>query len=183
MTILANDDGKKMVELDELAPFLDEYARITGSELSIINAGERPDFICEKGRRRYGLELVKAMENPVQRKCEIMLGDTGQLYGRDATLRVQTAAYNKERKRASAGWRYPKSTILVIQLIGSDSEEMSAHLDHRLMDEISETGFREIWIADYSPMEAYRTIQLFGVKPKRWRGLHRHRFYGTKPYG
>jgi hypothetical protein len=63
--------------------------------------------------------------------------------------------------------RYPQSTILVIQLIGSDGEEMAAHLDDQLMDETAETRFRESWIADYSLMAPYDTIQLIGIKPKR----------------
>jgi hypothetical protein len=68
-------------------------------------------------------------------------------------------------------------------LIGSDGEEMTEYLDDQLMDEMAQTGFGEIWIADYSPMEPYGEIQLIGVKPKRWCGLHRHALYGTKPYG
>ena len=60
---------------------------------------------------------------------------------------------------------------------------MAEYLDDQLMDEMSETGFREIWICDYSLMDAYGTVQLIGVKPKRWRGSHPHRFYGRKPYG
>jgi hypothetical protein len=96
---------------------------------------------------------------------------------------VQDVAYAKDKKRASPGWHYPKFTILVIQLIGSDGDEMASYLNDQLMDEVAETGFREIWVADYSPMEPYGTIQLIGIKPKRWRGAHRHRFYGRKPYG
>jgi hypothetical protein len=96
---------------------------------------------------------------------------------------VQETLYRKDKKRASPGWQFPKSTILVIQLIGSDGEEMAEYLDDQLMDEMAGTGFREIWISDHSPMEPYGTVQLIGVKPKRWRGVHRHRFYGTKPYG
>ena len=172
MIVIANDDGKKMVERDEVEPFLEEYAYVTGIELNLIGVGERPDFVCEKRGRRYGLELVKAMRHGYD-----------DLHGLDGAILVQEAAYAKDKKRASLGWRYPKSTILVIQLIGSDGEEMAAHLDDQLMDEMAETGFREIWIADYSAMEPYGTIQLIGVKPKRWRGAHRHRFYGTKPYG
>lgn len=183
MIAIANDDGKKMVEAMELKPFLDEYAHVTGIEMTVVGGGERPDFICAKRGRRFGLELVKAMRDPVQRQWEVMLGGEGPLHGLNAALLVQKAAYAKEQKRASAGWRYPKSTILVIQLIGSDGEEMAEHLDDQVMDEVAQTGFREIWIADYSLMEPYGTVQLIGVKPKRWRGLHRHRFFGTKPYG
>jgi hypothetical protein len=119
----------------------------------------------------------------VQRRWDIILGREGLLHGQDAAILVQEAAYRKEKKRASAGWWHPKSTILVIQLIGSDGEQMAKHLDDELMDEMEETGFREIWIADYSPMEPHGTVQLIGVKPKRWRGPHPHRFDGMKPYG
>ncbi len=170
MIPIANDNGKKMVERDEAQEFIEEYARVTGVQLTLVGAGERPDFVCEKRGRRYGLELVRVMRD-------------GHLHGLDVALLVQEAVYVKDKKRASPGWGYPQSTILVIQLIGNDGEEMAAYLDHQIMDELAGTGFREIWVADYSPMEPYGTIQLIGVKPKRWRGLHRHRRYGTKPYG
>lgn len=183
MVLIANDDGRKMVEATELDPFLDEYEYVTGVELTVVAAGERPDFICEKRGKRLGLELVKAMQDPGQRHWNIIFKGEGLLHGLDAAILVQEATYKKEKKRASAGWRYPKSTILVIQLIGSDGEQMAKHLDEELMDEMAETGFREIWIADYSPMEPHGTVQLIGVKSKRWRGLHRHRFDGMKPYG
>lgn len=183
MIVLSNDDGKKMVERDGLDPFLEEYARVTGNELKLLAAGERPDFICEKRGRRYGLEVVRAMQNPVDRSWDVVFGRDGQLHGLDAAILVQDVVYQKERKRASAGWQYPKSTILVVQLIGSDGEEMAEYLDDQLMDEMSETGFREIWIADETPIEPYGTVQLIGIKPKRWRGVHPHRFYGRKPYG
>ena len=172
-----------MVEAMELEPFLAEYPHVTDVQMTALAAGERPDFICEKRGRRFGLELVKAMQYPVRRDWEVILGGDGRLHGLDAALLVQAATYKKERKRASPGWRLPKSTILVIQLVGSAGDELADHLDDGLMDEMADTGFREIWIADYSPMEPYGTVQLYGVKPKRWRGRHRHRFYGTKPYG
>jgi len=183
VTVLANDDGKKMVERDEIEPFLDEYAYLTGVKMILVAVGERPDFVCEKKGRRYGLELVKAMNDPTKHSFEVILGRGDYLHGMDAASLVQEITYAKDKKRASPGWRYPKSTILVIQLIDSDGEEMANYLDDELMDEMAETGFREIWIADYSQMEPYSTIQLIGVKPKRLRGLHRHRFYGTKPHG
>jgi hypothetical protein len=171
LIVLANDDGKKMVERDDLESFLEEYAYVTGIELRLVGAGERPDFICEKRGRRYGLELVRAMHYD------------GHLHGLDAAILIQETLYNKEKKRASPGWQYQRSTILVIQLIGINGKEMATYLDDQLMDEMADTGFCEIWIADYSPMEPYDTVRLIGVKPKRWRGMHRHRFYGTKPYG
>ena len=183
MIPIANDDGKKMIERDEAQRFVEEYTRVTGVELVLLGAGERPDFVCGKRGRYYGLELVRAMQDPVLRKWEVILRGEGHLHGMDALMLVQEAVYVKDVKRASPGWRYPRSTILAIQLIGSDCDQMARYLDDQIMDEMAQTGFREIWVADYSPMEPYGEIQLFGVKPKRWRDLHRHRLYGTKPYG
>jgi hypothetical protein len=181
--VIANDDRRKMLERHAVEPFLAEYAYITGVELTLVGAGERPDFVCQQRGRHFGLELVKVMQDPVQRRWDLIFGGDGHLHGLEAAILVQDKVYAKDRKRASPGWRYPESTILVIQLIGSDAEEMTGHLDDQLVDEMAETGFREIWIADYSPMESYGTVQLTGVKPQPWRGVHPHRFSETKPYG
>lgn len=183
MIVLANDDGKKMVERDDLDSFLDEYARITGTVLTLVSAGERPDFLCEKDGERYGLEVVRAMQDPIVRRDRIVMGRDGQLDGLEAAILVQEAVYKKEEKRTSKGWSHPDATILVVQLIGSDGEEMAQYLDEELMDEMTETGFREIWIADHSQLEPYGTVQLIGVKPTQWRGVHPHKFDGMKPYG
>src|SRR5262249_31221471 len=140
--------------------FLEEYSHITGTKMTLVGGGERPDFICEKGGRRYGLELVKAMRDPILRRWEVILGGEDHVHGLDAATLVQLAAYNKDKKRSSPNWRYPKSTILLIQLIGSDGEEMLRYLDDQLMNEMAETGFREIWVADYSTIEPFGTVQL-----------------------
>lgn len=182
MIVLSNDDGKKMAEREEAWLFVEEYSYVTGTKMTLVGAGERPDFVCEKRGRRYGLELVKAMRNPVLRRWEVILGGEDHVHGLDAAMLVQLVAYKKDKKRASAGWQYPKSTILVIELIGSDGEELARYLDDQLMNEMCETGFREIWVADFSPIAPYGTVQLIGIKPKRWRGIHRHRFQGLKPY-
>jgi hypothetical protein len=89
MIVLANDDGKRMVERDGLESFLDEYAYVTGVELTLVGAGERPDFVCEKQGRRYGLEVVRAMRDPVQRRWEVVLGRDSHLHGLDAAILVQ----------------------------------------------------------------------------------------------
>jgi hypothetical protein len=172
-----------MLERDEAQRFVEEYTRVTGAQLVLVSAGERPDFLCKKRGRSYGLELVRAMRNPVQREWDVILGGDSHLHGLDAALLVQEAVYLKEKKRSSSGWHYPQSAILVIQRIGSDGEGVAEYLDDQSMDEMTGMGFREIWVADYSPMEEYGEIQLIGVQPRRWRGVHRHRLYGTKPYG
>jgi hypothetical protein len=44
-------------------------------------------------------------------------------------------------------------------------------------------GFVEIWIADYTGIEAYRDIELFGLAPVRWWGYHQRQNPYRKPYG
>src|SRR5437867_963989 len=120
MVLISNDDGKKMVEREEAWLFLDEYAHATGVEMTLVAVGERPDFVCEKEGQRYGLELVKVMRNPVLRRLQAIFEGDAHLHGQDAARMVQEAVYVKEEKRRSAGWRYPDSTILVLQLVDSD---------------------------------------------------------------
>jgi len=179
-----HDLGKKLVEEEELQPFLDEYASVTGMTLRLSDRrGERPDFVCDKQGKLVGLELVQVMRNPTERERRIIMGREEQIHGSDAAMLVQKAVYEKEAKRSSAGWRYAELSILVVQLRDSVGADVAKYLNEHVMNEMSATGFIEIWIADYTVMEPYGTVQLLGVKPARWRGLHRHRFYGMKPYG
>jgi len=178
MILIGNDDAKKMVEREEAWQFLYEYTHTTGIDMDLIAVDERPDFDCEKEGRRYGLELVKVMQNFVLRG----LGGDDHLDEQDAVSMIQNTVYAKERLRASPGWRYPDSTILVLQLVNSNGEALMEYLDDKLMEEMSETGFCEIWIADDSTMGPYGNVQLIGIKSERWRGLHRHSSYGKKEY-
>jgi hypothetical protein len=83
--ILSNDDGKKMVERDGLDSFLAEYVYVTGVDITLIAPGERPDFLCEKRGQRYGLEVVRAMRNPVDRSWDVVMGRDDHLHcARDA---------------------------------------------------------------------------------------------------
>jgi len=176
--------GKKIVEEIELQPFLDEYRAITGRTLNVLGRSERPDFICVRGSGpRLGLELVRVMEDPgIHQSREILHGVT-EADPVDTAVRLQEAVYNKEAKRASPGWQYPKRTILVLQVMDAPVESVAYHLDDELMDEMSATGFLEIWAADYTIMEPHGAVQLLGIKPKRWRGIYPHGFYGQKPFG
>lgn len=178
-----SDYAKKLVEEMELEPFLEEYEHVTGTSISVVARSERPDFLCKRGGRRVGLELVRVMQDPSHRQWKAILGQDEQMHGLDAALLVREAVYAKELRRAPQGWQYPDRTILVVQLMDADGQETVEHLDDQIMEEMAATGFREIWLADYTLMEPYRTVQLVGIKPKRWRGPHLHRFYGLKPYG
>jgi hypothetical protein len=168
---------------DDALEFVEEYQRVTGIPLEPIAAGEGRDFICRRRGRLCGLEFVRATLDPVQRWWEVLLGRDVQLYGLDAALLVQEAVRVRNQKRSTAGRRRPTSTILAIQLIGSDGGEMLGLLDERNLDGWAGAGFLEIWAVDCSRQGEPRRIQIVGIKPKRWRGLHHRRAYGTKPHG
>lgn len=176
--------GKKLVEEEELDPFLVEYEFVTGLTFDDLKRAERPDFI---GRRSDGLdvgiELTKVVEDPESRFWRRVLDRKEYMDVADTAIHLQELIYRKDAKRASPGWILPDKTILVVQLIKSDFEAVVRFLDDGVLAELYATGFLEIWLADYSIREAFGTIQLSGIKPKLWQGLHDHSMTGTKPYG
>ena len=172
-----------MAEAESLEPFCAEYRVLTGKQIDLVSACERPDFICQISGMPFGLEVVRAMPDPIDRGWDVAFGRSGLLDGMEAALLVQESVYDKEAKRASPDWQLPESTILVVQLVGSRSDDVLEYLDDEVMEELSATGFVEIWIADSSPMPTHGTVQLAGIKPIQWRGGHPHRFQDRKPYG
>jgi len=64
----------------------------------------------------------------------------------------------------------------------SSIEQVILFFDNQVIKELNEMGFYEIWLADYTILEAFGTIQLYGIKPERLQGLHNHSRTGNKPY-
>ncbi|MFZ5862999.1 MAG: hypothetical protein ACOYXR_09195 [Nitrospirota bacterium] len=178
------DLGKKLVEEMEFESFPDEYKRITGLRLKQISRSERPDIVCLRSDGiEVGVELTKVIEDPDSRLWGRILDRQDYADPFDTAIRLQEAVYRKEEKRSRGRWYLPGHTILVLQLMDAPIEDVAPHLDEETIDEMSDTGFFEIWVADYTVHEAYGTVQLFGIKPRQWRGLHDHAWSGTKPYG
>ena len=50
-------------------------------------------------------------------------------------------------------------------------------------DDFRSYGFDEIWIADYTGLEAYGDIELFCLYPPEWWGFYERENPGRKPYG
>jgi hypothetical protein len=175
--------GKKLTEEMELEPFLVEYELVTGLTIDVAPA-ERPDFIGQRSDNTdIGIELAKVTTDPEFRFCRQVLNRKEHMDPADTAIYLQELIYRKDTKRASPGWALPDHTILVVQLMESLLEEVTFFLDEEVLAELNATGFLEIWLADYNSMEAYKTVQLFGIKPKKWQGIHSHSMTGTKPYG
>ena len=175
--------GKKLVEEMDLEPFLKEYEWVTGLALQLVNRTERPDFIvqCSDGTQ-LGIELTKVIRNPESTYWARVLNGEEQANPIDTAIHLQELIYRKDIKRSESNWKLSKRTVLLLQLIDSSIDQVVLFLDVQIIREINKTGFFEIWIGDYSILEAYGTIQLYGIKPKKWQGLHDHFNSGKKPY-
>jgi hypothetical protein len=178
-----SDLGKKMIEEDHLAYFLDAYRVVTGSSLSVLSSGESPDFICARPTRELvGVELARSPHD-YERAVDdrIWGGCTTDSYDLlDAIARMIAA---KQRKRESAHWRTPGNTILVIELLDYSFASLHWTEGSSLSDDYANAGFVEIWLADHSTVEAFGQVRLIGLYPRQFFGLHAQPALWGKPYG
>ena len=176
--------GKKLVEEMDLEPFLKEYEWVTGLALQLVNRTERPDFIVQRSDgTQLGIELTKVMRDPESTFWARVLSGEEFADPVETAIRLQELIYRKDAKRSGPGWTLPDCTVLVLQLMDSSIDQVVSFLDDQVIKELNETGFFEIWLADYTVLEAFGTIQLYGIKPEKWQGLHNHSGTGNKPYG
>jgi hypothetical protein len=176
--------GKKIVEEMELELFLEEYKYITGLSLQLVNQFERPDFIVQRSDGTIlGIELSKIMRDPQSSFWARVLSGEEFADSVDTAIHLQELIYRKDAKRSGSGWTLPDRTVLVLQLMDSSIDQVLLFLDDQVIKELNETGFFEIWLADYTILEDFGTIQLYGIKPEKWQGLHNHSGTGNKPYG
>jgi hypothetical protein len=177
--------ASKDEEAEYLAAFAEEYLHVTGRSLDVIAATERPDFIARVTGwpSEVGIELVQVMVDPESRMWRRILDHEAYMDPFDTAHRLQEIVYRKDEKRASLGWQLPQSSMLVLMLRDAPIEDVSQHLEEELLQEMQQTGFTEIWVADLTIREAYETVQLMCVKGDGYVGLHDRHPISWKPYG
>jgi len=184
------DAGKKMVESYELDFFIYAYEDVTGEKLSVVDVGERPDFICQRpSGRRIGIELTKVITDQTGYEFDRTYGgpewrvmlEEEPLSGFDVIEAMYFSAKRKQVKMSKGNWRYAKNTILVLQLVEVPLQEIMLFKDSIVFDDFRSLGFKEIWAADYTEIEAYDSVELLCLHPHKWRGYHRRPH--QKPYG
>jgi|SRR5579862_3936569 len=177
-----NENGKKMVEEMELSHFLDAYRQTTGRRLSSVYANEKPDFICVwPNGKRVGIELTKANGDLGLAKWEKILDGSYRFDPFFVLDCVYAAVGAKESKWMS--YRFIGDTILVLQFDCYPLSDMEGFLTVDLAKDFEESDFTEIWIADYTTVEPYGGVELFGLKPAEWWGYHPREDFSGKPYG
>ena len=161
-----SDIGKRMVEEEQAELFLEEYNRISGDSLKIINKLERPDFICVRASGEgVGLEATWVPTNPD-----------------DVIHDLYASVVKKEQRRtAPADWTLRNATILVLIVTDASIENIVGYAPSIVRSDFASTGFIEVWAADYGSVGIYGFVDLFGLSPDQWWGHHRKEY--PKPYG
>lgn len=174
------DLGKKMCEEYELEYFIDAYKYVTGEELTIVSRSEKPDFICERNGQQIGVELNKIVRGPQSAFWDKAI-DKQEFMGSSCALDfIYRHIVSKTKKMIKGNWT---ETILVLQLMDCPLSEIKTLLDKNLKDNFVSTSFSEIWLADYTGLDAYGDIELFGLYPSKWWGSHPRKNSNRKPYG
>lgn len=175
---------KKLIEEEALNLFFAEYKHISGRRIESCVQSERPDFICvDTDGVSFGIELVRVMLDPESLSFLRILKSKEFADPFDTYIRMQEIIDRKDYLRQTSGWSYPENTVLVLQLMDAPIATVAKFICSEVENVAEATGFLEIWIADYTVEEAYSTVQLYGLKPECYLGLHDRTLGSTKPYG
>ncbi len=178
------DMGKKMVEEYELEYFIDAYKSVTGEELGVGHASETPDFISERpDGTRVGIELTKIMRDSETALWEETFKHQEYMTNSCALDIVYGTVEKKAEKMSKKKGIGIGNIILVLQLMDCPLSDLKNILYRDLEKDFASYGFSEIWIADYTGLDAYGDIELFGLSPLKWWGFHERPNSGRKPYG
>ena len=177
--------GKKEIEKTELESFLEAREFVTGEMiLEIIGLStESPDFICvKKTGELVGIELTKIKVNYEQAFWDKRLHGEIHIDPYNINVTIQHLIEQKEKKRKKLFTKKVKETILVLQLMDGSLDQLAYFFEG--LDKIfSLHGFLEVWLADYSGLDAFGDIELFGFFPLKFWGYHSRPNPDRKPYG
>jgi hypothetical protein len=164
--------------------FVEAYEDVTGERLFLELKDEKPDFVC---RQADGLlvavELTKIMRDPEQAFYDRILNHHQYMSPDKAIDKIYEAVERKEIQRTKEDWLLSSDTILVLQLIDCPLATLKRFLDVDLRSDFYSYGFKEIWVADYTGINAYGDIELFCLHPLEHWGYYQRPNPYRKPYG
>jgi hypothetical protein len=174
--IIDNENGKKHIERDELCYFMDAYNHSQDKELLPVGVSEAPDFICQRADGSIiGVELTKIIRD-LDTKFIDSFTSKEYMNGLGALDMIYDALEKKKRLGSN-------KIILVLQLFDCPLDELMPFLDESLQDNFVSYGFGEIWLADFTGIEAYGDIELFCLHPLECWGYYKRLHPNRKPYG
>jgi len=178
-----SEQVKKEMEQEALNCFLDVYETVTHQTLEVLESTERPDFICmRQNGERVGLELVKVRRShPNDILWDEIIEKQNHMALDLALEMIQKVAVLKDKKRNEPDWELPEAAILLIELRDISLLEIKSCISEQVLPDLFSAGFAEIWLADFSGLEAYDNIELFCIKPDKFCGYYPRGI--QKPYG
>ncbi len=176
--------GKKENERIALCYFIDAYQWVTGEHLTELGSSESPDFICARATgQEIGVELTEVRRGLWDALWDRILDRKYEADPQDTLDTIFSLTEKKERGRSKNYGILANKTILVLQLCDCSLWSLRSFLTDDIREDFSGYGFVEIWLADYTGIEAYGDVELFGLVPaKRW-GHHQRENPYRKPYG
>lgn len=180
---MTSSQWKKDDEASQLALFIEAYERATGTTLEIQADNERPDFICQRSNGTIvGVELNKITRSPNDIQWQAIVKKLPYMDAGEAFDRLSDQLMTKEAKRGEPDWKLPDNTILVFELMDIPLAELEPLLYPGSLPDLDQVGFTEVWIADYSEIEAYGSVELYALQHPTLSG-HQHINKYKKPWG
>jgi len=176
--------GKKEVERIGLDHFINSYEWVTGEGLTEIGSSESPDFICARASgQQIGVELTEVRRGLWEALWDRILERKYEADGQATLDRIFELLQNKDKKRSRNYGEWANKTILVLQLCDCSILSLQPFLTDDIRNDFAAYGFLEIWLGDYTGIEAYGDIELFGLVPAKYWGYHQRENPYRKPYG
>ncbi len=98
----------------------------------------------------------------------------------DAWWKLLELMHSKDKKLNKGIWPQCERKILVVVLVDTSIEAIAAGSD---TDTPGKHGFDEIWLADYTQVDAFGAVDLFAVVHADLKGHFATGNWGQKPYG
>lgn len=166
--------NQKRKEYRHLAYFVEAAKFLAGTGFEIVSESERPDFICKRETgERVGIELTQITRgDPSIIDWDRIINRRSYMKSYDAIERICALAEKKNTKRQESNWSLSSATILLFQLTDIPICRLKSRIGEWILEDFHSMGFVEVWAADYTGLEAYQNVELFGLYPKRVFGYY-----------
>ena len=174
--------SKKLFEKERLSRFLDAYNEATRMRLTVVDSGERPDFVCAlPDASTIGVELTRSPHDYEAKNHDRVWAD-GTMDHYDLLDTIHDIVTTKSLKLKEADWRTDQ-TILVVFLEDYKFDSYEWTKTAEIESDFAEYGFMQIWLADCSTIEPFNAVRLIGLHPQDVWGLHEQPSLDGKPFG
>jgi hypothetical protein len=162
------------------------YLAATGLTLEDVGSDSgTQDFTCERSDgKTVGVEFTELRRgiSPDEVFWQSILYRRYEMDSIDAVDEFWRLIEQKSAKRINYSTKY---NIILVQNCDADFHSLFRLSLHIPYEDYRGLGLREIWLGDYRGIRegAHREIELYGIYPRRIRGLTPRSGWDLKPYG